>query len=145
MVKAVQEKNYGALYRPEAGWLFVTKFSVLEELFTLGVIFYDPYMYGVLIEIPKVINFEITYTKVTDEIGKWYVNLEVPDELRTIEAGAFSFTVPTVSISIYTNGNWRVDIGFPWWDIDDWSRSFKVQAQAGPVPIIGWGGFYLEV
>ncbi|HEU4885759.1 MAG TPA: hypothetical protein VFT45_26220 [Longimicrobium sp.] len=44
-------------------------------------------------------------------------------------------------MSVYTNGDWKLDVGFP--KGDDWSRSFRVQAQAGPVPVTGSGGFYI--
>ena len=55
--------------------------------------------------------------------------------------GAASVTLPTIGVDVYTNGNWKLDLGFP--DGDDWSVCFQVQAMAGPVPVTGSGGFYI--
>ena len=60
---------------------------------------------------------------------------------RTFQVGVASLTLPTLSVDIYTNGNWKVDLGFP--DGDNWSVCFRVQAQAGPVPVTDSGGFYI--
>ena len=148
LVKAVEDGEYGKVYRPEADWLVVGQLSFFpsEEnkngLFSIGVVFYDPVLYGVRIEIPQLFNFEITYTKVTDEIGKWFIEVSVPDAIRRVQMGAFGFVLPVLGLTIFTNGDFRIDLGFP--EGDDWSRSFQVQAQAGPLPLTGSGGFYLE-
>ncbi|HSC40283.1 MAG TPA: hypothetical protein VLD19_20505, partial [Chitinophagaceae bacterium] len=46
-------------------------------------------------------------------------------------------TLPNIGIDIYTNGDWRVDMGFP--RGSDWSRSCLVQLR----PFLGWGGMYV--
>ena len=48
-----------------------------------------------------------------------------------------SVTLGTIGFESYTNGDWKVDFGFPY--NDDYSRSFVVQM----VPFIGFGGFYV--
>ena len=42
--------------------------------------------------------------------------------------------------NIYTNGDFKVDIGYPKTS-DDWSRSCLIQINSAP-PFVGWAGFY---
>ena len=88
----------------------------------------------------KGFSIEIIYTKVTDTIGRFATTIGLPDSLRTFQVGAASVTLPNISIDIYTNGDWKVDLGFP----DDWSVCFRVEAQAGSVPVTGSGGLYVQ-
>lgn len=108
----------------------------------LAAVFNDPTLYGARIELLNVIpggafSLEIVYKKVTDEIGVYATDIGLPSSIREIEMGAISVTLPNVGIEIFTNGDWRVDLGFP--AGLDFRRSFKVQA----FPFIGAGGFYL--
>ena len=83
------------------------------------------------------LDFEILYKKVSEGLGVYQVELRVPDAIRQIELGQVSITIPIVALEIYTNGNFRVDLGFP--KNNDFSRSFQLQV----FPFIGSGGFYL--
>ncbi|MFT5264256.1 MAG: hypothetical protein ACI8YQ_003002 [Polaribacter sp.] len=65
------------------------------------------------------------------------MELTLPDYLRQLEFGAVSITLPVIGVQIYTNGNFKIDLGFPE-SITNFSRSFTVQA----FPFIGQGGFY---
>lgn len=56
--------------------------------------------------------------------------------MRQLEFGAVSVTLPIIDISIFTNGNFRIDCGFP--RNGDYSRSGSIQA----FPFTGTGGFY---
>lgn len=108
----------------------------------VAAVFNDPTLYGARIELDQVLgvdtfSLEIIYRKVTDEIGVYATDIGLPSAIREIEMGAISVTLPNVGIEIYTNGDWRVDLGFP--ARLDFTRSFKVQA----FPFIGAGGFYL--
>lgn len=136
---SIQKKQYDKVYHPDSQWLAITNFKLLG-LIEVGFVFYDvtPF-YSLTLNVAKLFNFEITYTKVSDSIGLFYANFSLPDSLRTFEVGAASLTMPSIGVSVYTNGNWLLDVGFP--KGDDWSRSFRVQAQAGPVPVTGSGGF----
>ncbi|HYW09012.1 MAG TPA: hypothetical protein VE913_18780, partial [Longimicrobium sp.] len=138
---AVSSGEYDKVYHPDGQWLALTNFKILG-IIEVGFIFYDvtPF-YSLTLNVEKLFNFEITYTKVSDTIGLFYANFSLPDSLRTFQVGAASLTLPSIGVSVYTNGNWKLDVGFP--AGDDWSRSFAVQAQAGPVPVTGAGGFYI--
>jgi LysM repeat protein len=129
-----------------SGWLIGTRFSVLDTL-ELSIIFNDPVLYGVRLELSGEraktfagLEFEILYRKVTDEIGVYHTELKLPDAMRQLEFGVASITLPVVVLDIYTNGNFLVDLGFPY--NLDFSRSFTIQAFVGPVPVIGAGGVY---
>ncbi len=141
----LKDKEYGDIYHPNGKWLIVTDFRLLK-IIEVGLVFYDvtPF-YSLQIKlvggVGKGFVFEITYTKVSDTIGLFATTIALPDSLRTFNVGAASVTLPTLKIDVYTNGNWKVDLGFP--DGDDWSPCFQVQAQAGPVPVTGSGGFYI--
>ena len=143
----MKNKEFADIYHPDGRWIFVADFTLLK-LIEIGVVFYDvtPF-YALQISLvggpAKGFSFEITYTKVTDTIGLYAIKIALPDSLRTFQVGVASLTMPTLSIAIYTNGDWKADLGFP--DGDDWSGSFRIQAQAGPVPVTGSGGFYIAV
>ena len=129
-----------------SGWLIGTRFSVLDTL-DLSMVFNDPVLYGLRLELAGEraksfagLEFEILYRKVTDEIGVFHTELKLPDAMRQLEFGAASITLPVVVLDIYTNGNFLVDLGFPY--NLDFSRSFTIQAFVGPVPVIGAGGVY---
>ncbi len=143
---ALKDKKYSEIYHPDGKWIIITHFTLLEKI-EIGFVFYDvtPF-YSLLLRITagksfKGFSFEITYTKVTDTIGLFAAKIALPDSLRTFEVGAASVTMPTIGIDVYTNGNWKLDLGFP--DGDNWSVCFRVQAMAGPIPVTGSGGFYI--
>jgi hypothetical protein len=139
--KAFSDKEYDKVYHPDGKWLIVADLQFLKIIQT-GIVFYDvtPF-YSLTLNVVGWFNFEITYTKISDTIGLFYASLALPDSLRTFQCGAASLTLPSLGVSVYTNGNWKLDVGFP--KGDDWSRSFQIQCQAGPVPITGGGGFYI--
>ena len=82
------------------------------------------------------LDFEILYKKVAEGIGVYQTEVRLPDSIRQIELGAVSVTIPELALEIYTNGNFRVDLGFP--RNNDFSRSFQLQV----FPYLGKGGFY---
>ena len=138
---AIENKEYDKVYQPEGQWLALANLKLLNMI-EVGFVFYDttPF-YSLTLNVEKLFNFEITYTKISDSIGLFYANFSLPDNLRTFQVGAASLTLPSIGVSVYTNGNWKLDVGFP--NGEDWSRCFRVQAQAGPVPVTGSGGFYV--
>lgn len=142
---AIKSGEYDKVYQPDGGWIIVSN-VVLLDIVGLGFVFYDstPF-YSLKIYITagsiKGLSFEITYTKVSDDVGLFFINFTLPDSLRTFRAGAASLTLPALKLSIYTNSDFKVDLGFP--ANDDWSACFRVEAFAGPVPVTGSGGFYI--
>ncbi|SDX40941.1 LysM domain-containing protein [Hydrobacter penzbergensis] len=133
------------LYAANSQWLIGLDIQLMETL-DLGIIFNDPKLYGLSIALSGEragplagLRFEILYKKITDEIGMYRIEFQVPDMFRTIQLGAVSITLGIIVIEIYTNGNFKVDLGFPY--NRNFDRSFSLQATI----FIGRGGFYLGV
>jgi hypothetical protein len=134
--------NSKIAFDSNSNWLIGAKFTIMNTV-ELGVIFNDPKLYGLLVRLKgekakmfKGLEFEIIYKKISDTIGVYEIELKLPDAMRNLEFGAVSVTLPVIGLQVYTNGNFRIDIGFPW--NGDFTRSFTVQA----FPFIGSGGFY---
>ncbi|HEV7599192.1 MAG TPA: hypothetical protein VGO49_02915 [Bradyrhizobium sp.] len=129
-------------YDGNSNWMFGLDATILDTV-TLSAVFFDPVIYGGLIEMsgPRAgplagLRFELLYRKITNDIGELSVSLRVPDMFRHLEFGAVSVTLGLIHIDIYTNGNFRVDLGFP--HNQDFSVAFAVEV----FPFVGEGGFY---
>ncbi|HEX7090573.1 MAG TPA: LysM peptidoglycan-binding domain-containing protein [Longimicrobiales bacterium] len=126
-------------------WLIGADLTLMETVSLAGV-FADPELYGIRIGLAGArakslagLEFEILYRKVTDTIGVYQIELKLPDAVRQLEFGALSITLPIIYVEVYTNGNFRVDLGFP--RGGDFSRSFGLQW----FPFVGKGGFYFAL
>ncbi|MDT3395914.1 LysM peptidoglycan-binding domain-containing protein [Streptomyces sp. B1866] len=135
----------GLRFDESAGWLIGAQFSVMDTV-AISAIFNDPNLYGVLVglsgEKARVfagLKFEILYRKISEKLGVYHTELKLPDAMRTLEFGAVSLTLPVAVLDIYTNGDFRIDLGFP--RGLDFTDSFCLQV----FPFIGYGGFYLAV
>ena len=135
----------GLEFKPQSHWLIGAQFSVMDTV-AISAIFNDPDLYGILIQLSgekarifKGLSFEILYRKVTDNIGVYHIELKLPDAMRSLQLGQVSITLPIVVLDIYTNGNFRVDFGFP--KGLDFSNSFSVQV----FPFVGFGGLYFAL
>lgn len=135
----------GLRFNSNSNWLIGTEFVILET-FNLGIVFFDPDVYGLAIYVsgPKAkvfqgLKFEILYKKVTDTVGVYQIYLKLPDSIRQIDFGSVSVTLPSIRVYIYTNGDFKVDFGFPL--NDNYSESFGLQM----LPFVGAGGFYFGV
>lgn len=131
-------------FSPESEWLIGLDVSLLKTL-DLKVIFNDPVIYGLRIELSGKtaknfagLKFEILYQKITDDIGKYHIDLTLPDFVRHFTVGAVSVTLPLIVVDIFTNGDFKVDLGFPW--NFNYSRSFAIEV----FPFTGAGGFYFN-
>ena len=129
----------------QRGLLLGAEFSLFGTLST-KLVFNDGVVAGVSLGVSgdraryfRGLDFEILYKKISEGLGVYQVELKVPDSIRQIELGAVSITIPQVALEIYTNGNFRVDLGFP--KNSDFSRSFQLQV----FPYLGSGGFYFAV
>ncbi|UCZ75913.1 hypothetical protein LHK94_02535 [Dickeya zeae] len=146
-------------------WLFATDFGVLKiedkkgegsekddaensYVFTLQVVFTDPTLYALRIalegEAAKVfagLDFQIIYRKISDGLGVFQAEITLPTLMRRIDVGAVTITLPTFGVEVYTNGDFKFDVGFPW--NQNFARSFSVEAIIPPgIPALGSGGFY---
>jgi len=136
----------GLAYDASSDWMIGTRFTAMSTV-NLSIVFNDPRVYGLLIQLAGSragvlagLRFEIIYRKISDDVGVYHIELTLPDQMRHLQFGAVSITLPIVTIDIYTNGNFRIDAGFPP-SLTDFSRSFSVQV----FPFIGYGGFYFGV
>ncbi|MGN6396191.1 MAG: LysM peptidoglycan-binding domain-containing protein [Mucilaginibacter sp.] len=132
----------GLKFNSSSNWLIGTQFVIVDS-FAIGIVFFDPDLYGLSLYAngPKAkvfqgLKFEILYKKVSDTVGVYQVYLKLPDAIRQIDFGAVSVTLPSIKIYIYTNGDFKIDLGFP--ANDNFSESFSLQM----LPFIGSGGFY---
>jgi LysM repeat protein len=135
----------GLVFNQNSGWLIGAKFTILETV-TISAIFNDPQLYGIRIAVdgPRAgsfqgLEFEILYRRITDTIGLYHIELKLPDVMRHLEFGEVSVTLPIVVIDIYTNGNFRLDFGFPY--KANFECSFAIQV----FPFVGFGGFYIAI
>jgi hypothetical protein len=127
-------------YQPERKWIIATQLNI-EDLLNLGIIFNDPVLYGLSLELKMQgslsgLKVQILYRRLSDSLGVWSTDVRLPAVIRNQEFGAVSLTLPDFAMAIYTNGDWYFDIGYPK-DLD-FKRSCLVQIR----PFVGWGGFY---
>ncbi len=126
----------GQYYQPESQWLFGTSLEI-RNLLDLQIVFNDPVFYGLAIGLSKKpldgLKFEILYKKISEDVGLYYLDLTLPIQYRQIDLAQVSITLPSIAIWIYTNGDFKVSIGWPLGE-----RSITVQV----FPFIGGGGFY---
>ncbi|MDQ2956507.1 MAG: hypothetical protein M3Y42_06050, partial [Actinomycetota bacterium] len=129
-------------YDGNSNWLFGLDASILDTV-SLSAVFFDPHLYGGLISLSGEragalagLRFELLYRKITEDIGELSVDLRVPDAFRHLEFGEVSITLGLIHLDIYTNGNFRIDLGFP--HNQDFSQSFAIEV----FPFVGEGGFY---
>ncbi len=128
------------IYAPRNNWLVGSEDIIPEDwknIVDLKFIFNEPTLYGIYISILGLFSVDILYKKISEELGCWSLELALDPSIRTIDAGEFVITLPNLGIDIYTNGDWRMDMGYP--KGSDWSRSCLVQLR----PFLGWGGMYV--
>src|ERR1022692_1923974 len=81
------------------------------------------------------------YRQVSDTVGVYQGEIALPDARRHLNLGGYAITLPVFAIAVYTNGDFQVDLGFPWGG--DFSRSFTVEAVVAPgIPVVGSAGLH---
>ncbi|SHL38756.1 hypothetical protein SAMN05444266_103162 [Chitinophaga jiangningensis] len=121
-----------------------------DYVFNLQVVFADPKLYGLRIalngdaaKVLKGLQFEIMYRQISQSVGVYQSEITLPDIMRNIRLGQFNITLPVFGIQVYTNGDFQVDLGFPW--NTDFSRAFTLQTiifVPAPIPVMGSIGLY---
>lgn len=145
-------------YNPNNNWLIAFDFGLIQftdpktnikyYTFDCKVVFNDPNLYGLRLALSgdkaKVLAglvIDILYKKITDDVGVYQIDFSFPSIIRTLNFGAFTITLPSIQIKIYTNGDFFFDFGFPY--NLDFSRSFSISAIIPPgIPVTGSAGFY---
>jgi hypothetical protein len=100
-------------------WLIGLDITLMETV-TAKLVMNDPVLYGVLISLAgptagtlSGFSFELIYRKINDDIGMFHARLQVPEIFRRLDFGVIQITLGVISVDIYTNGNFLVDLGFP--------------------------------
>ncbi|MGW0765444.1 LysM peptidoglycan-binding domain-containing protein [Streptomyces sp. NPDC002676] len=126
-------------------WLFGIDATLMDTV-AVKLVMHDPDLYGILLALsgPRAgslagLSFELLYKKVTDDIGVFHARLQIPDAYRQLQFGAVSVTLGVITVDIFTNGNFRIDLGFP--TGRDFTNSFAIEAGV----FNGRGGIYFGV
>lgn len=152
-------------FDPKSNWLIGADFGILKldqetaaeggvqrvkqnYFLSLQIVFNDPYLYGLRIALEgkpaKVfagLDFQVMYRQISDSVGVYQAEIQLPDIMRRLTVGAYTITLPIFGIAIYTNGDFQIDLGFPW--NHDFTRSFGVEAIIPPgIPVVGAAGLY---
>jgi len=149
-------------YDPSAKWL--AGFDLSYGALRLAVLLVDGQFYGLLITVAAPENdgeaegesdgggdgasslfggleLEILYRKISDHLGEFSADLTLPDKYKKIELGeapeATTITLPSIGLAVWTNGDFKVSIGWPLGD-----RSFNIAFPPDPIPWAGGGGLY---
>jgi hypothetical protein len=129
-------------YDPRAGWLVAGQAKIADVIgaYLAFADMPDGDLYGLRVEIPNggdTFMVDAMYRRLADDLGVFSIEFSVPKDFRTWDVGAATVVIGNLGLEVYTNGDWRFDLGFP--RGQDYTRSFQVQL----VPFIGWGGAYI--
>jgi hypothetical protein len=144
--------TYPVTYDPSAG--VTVGISIDFPPVSFQGLFSDPYIYGAVLAIaapgkddkPSIFksiggfSLEIAYRKISDDLGAWSASFTLQSPVKTEN---YEIQIPTIGLVIYTNTDWRVDIGWPFSPASNSPQPFMIQAQAGPLPLRGSAGLYL--
>ncbi len=140
----------GFSYDPKAGVLFFLDLQFVA--FNFQVLLADPSFYGGLIKIGKQkkgtflekwsdFEIELDYRKISDGLGVISVHFTIPKAFRTIPnaEAPTSFTFPAFGLNIYTNGDWKIEVGWPFPSDNNAKIAFVLYG----VPVFVGIGLYL--
>jgi hypothetical protein len=139
-------------YNGDSALIIGANFGILKDdsnqyLLNAKLIFNDPLLYGLKLSLDsekagpfKGLAIEILYAKLNDSLGVFKARAVFPDSMRYLSIGAYSITLPCFALEIYTNGDFTVDLGFPW--NSDFSCSFAISGIIAGIPFTGSAGLY---
>lgn len=133
----LEEKKEGDLAEEDTGYFI-----------TAQIVFNDPHLYGLRLalagkpaKILKELDFQIMYRQISETVGVYQSEITLPEIMRRLTIGAYTIVLPVFAVAVYTNGDFQVDVGFPW--NEDFARSLTVEALIPPgIPLLGSAGFY---
>lgn len=123
-------------------WFIGAHFTISESI-EVALLFYDPLIYGLQAKVKndnlvplKGLDLTIYYRKITEDIGLFYLFAVLPERVKHMKLGSVSIDLPNIELWIYTNGNFKVNFGFP--KNGDFSLCFGLTFNQ----YYGKGGFY---
>lgn len=135
------------LFDGDSGWTLGVDLEV-NRMLHLRLLFHDPTIYGAVLEVSadepplnffKGLSLTLLYRKLAGGLGLFQTTFLLPKHLRQFQFGPFGVTIGTVSLSVYTNGDFLLDLGYPYGG--DFSRSFTLLLGKYQVR----GGFYFGI
>ncbi|ELX09341.1 hypothetical protein Jab_2c14070 [Janthinobacterium sp. HH01] len=102
-------------YKPDVGWFAAADLEVRG--FRLRAVMADPVLYGLEISCSagmfEGLLAEILYQKIGSDLGVFYGCLVLPEHARQVQLGGAAATIPSLQAWIYTNGDFKIAIGWP--------------------------------
>jgi hypothetical protein len=90
------------------------------------------------------LTIEIVYRKISSDLGVWSTSFTIPKTFEYGEAASpTKITIPTVGLAIYTNTDFRIDIGWPFRPAGGSIKPFAIDFMLGPFPVRFAAGLYL--
>lgn len=121
-------------YAPQRDWTVGFDVKLFDYL-GLGLAIRDPDLAGLRVEVADLFDIDVLYRKLADDLGVYSAEVALAEELRHWQFGAAGITIPVIAFDIYTNGDWGVDLGYPY--NKDFTRAFHLNI----FPFTGAGGF----
>ncbi len=143
MKKGIKKSGRPSL-NADNNWVFALQFQLIKAI-DVTILMCDPGFYGAELSISKGSEFTdslaglkvtVLYSKINETIGMFHAKLTLPEVFRVIDLGAVQIRLGEIALSIYTNGNFKIDLGFPY--NKDFTRSFGLTY----LFFTGKGGFY---
>ena len=102
-------------YHPDREWFIAVDLEL--KGWQIRFIFNDPVLYGLQIDctVPnfKGLQLIILYIKLGPHLGVYYGKLTIPEQYRQLNFGAAALTLPSIEAWIYTNGDFKISVGWP--------------------------------
>lgn len=136
-----------AEFDPDSGWSLGLDLEA-DRLFRFRLVFHDPILYGARLDVSadrppldffKGLSITLLYRRISQDLGVFQAALILPERLRSFQFGIFGVTFGAISLSVYTNGDFLIDLGYP--HGGDFSRSFSLLVGR----YYAQGGFYFGV
>lgn len=141
-----EQRNKPALpvkYAAETG-LFLAADLTVQDTVTIAAIYQLPDYAGISIKLAGKragvlagLGFDLTYRRL-GEVGVYSAAFQMPAKYRSLRFGLVGLTIGAIEVDIYTNSDFRVDLGFP--RNNDFARSFELETPT----LTGRGGFYFS-
>lgn len=170
VIKSIHDQqkigNTSFEYDPSAGVLFYVdfKFSALAFKILLA----DPSFYGGLLTLDDAsskkgdkdpdkdkddsflkkwggLSIELSYRKISDGLGLWSVHFTVPKSIRVIPnaEAPVNFTLPSFGLGVYTNGDFRIEVGWPFGPGQSDAEPAKLSFVVDGIPLFVSIGLYI--